>query len=195
MAQKEGVDPYEVMTREAMAAPRGCRGLVFLPYLMGERSPHLNPVAKGAFFGISAVHTRRDFIRSVMEGVGFALTDSMDIIRQMNVPVTEIRAGGGGGRSPLWRQMQADMFNLPVTTVNSTEGPALGVALLAAVGAGVYDTVPQACQAVITTGPNLLPDQMAGKDYALLHKVYQNLYTALKPSFDDIARLAAQLPH
>ena len=188
-ALQEGIDPYEVMTREAMQSPLGARGLIFLPYLMGERSPHLDPVAKGAFVGLSAVHTRRDMIRSVMEGVGHALQDSMEIIREMQVPVTEVRAGGGGGRSALWRQMQADMFGVPVRTVQAAEGPALGVALLAAVGVGAYDSVQQACGEAISLNAPLCPDQTAGAGYRQLHQVYQGLYHALKPSFDAIASM------
>ena len=189
LAKQEGLDPYEVMTREAMQSPLGARGLIFLPYLMGERSPHLDPVAKGAFVGLTALHTRRDMIRSVMEGVCHALHDSMEIIQEMGVPVTEVRAGGGGGRSALWRQMQADMFGVPVKTVQAAEGPALGVALLAAVGAGAYDTVQQACSAAISLNQPLCPDPEAGARYQRMHRIYQALYHALKPSFDAIAAM------
>jgi len=188
-ARAEGIDPYEVMTREALQAPLGSRGLVFMPYLMGERTPHLDPVAKGGFIGLAGVHTRRDMIRSVMEGVGHALTDSVEIIRGMNVPLKEIRAGGGGGRSPLWRQMQADMFGLPVNTVQVSEGPALGVALLAAVGAGAYSTVQEACEQAIALNEPLMPNAQATAQYDRLHKLYQSLYTALKPAFDEIAAM------
>jgi xylulokinase len=187
-AARLGVDPYEIMTREAAAAAPGCDGLLFLPYLMGERSPHLDPLARGVFFGLTARHTRRDCIRAVMEGVGYGLWDSLSVFREMGVEPVEIRAGGGGGRSRLWRQIQADMLGLPVVTANSKEGGALGVALLAGVGVGVWNSVPEACKAVITTSVPLLPDEETAAVYRRYYPIYRGLYPALKDSYVRLAR-------
>jgi len=188
-AEKQGVNVYGILDQEAGTAPLGCQGLIYLPYLMGERHPHLDPDARGAFFGITAVHKRSDFIRAVMEGVTYGLTDSVDNMRALGVAVEEVRAGGGGGKSILWRQMQADMFHAPVTTVNSTEGPALGVALLAATGAGAFSSIQEACAQVVKTGDYQQPITENSRQYALWHEIYQELYRALKPSYDRVAAL------
>ena len=149
LADFMGIDPYVLMDKEAERAKPGCDGLIYLPYLMGERAPHLDPNARGVFFGLTAKHGRCEMIRSVMEGVVYSLRDCLEIIRDMQVPINEVRASGGGGKSPLWRQMQADVFQTPIAVINSKEGPALGVALLAGVGAGVYKDVKEACERAI----------------------------------------------
>ena len=188
-AQAEGCDPYDIMSREAAQVEPGCSGLLYLPYLMGERSPHLDPVAKGVFFGISGAHTRRHFIRAVMEGVTHALLDSVSIMREMGVGLDEIRAGGGGGRSPLWRQMQADMFGSRVVTAKSPEAGALGVALLAGVGVGAYASVQEACDAVITVSAPQTPCAADREIYMQYDVIYRALYPALKPSYDAVAQI------
>ena len=183
------VDPYELMAREAEQARPGCNGLIYLPYLMGERTPHLDPNAKGAFFGLSAIHDRRDMIRAVMEGVSYSMLDCLSIIRELGAQPAEVRASGGGGRSPLWRSMLADMFETDVTTINAKEGPALGVALLAGVGTGVYASVPEACQAVISQSTLQHPDGERSAVYRRFYPVYQGLYGALKPQYDRLAQI------
>ena len=188
MAKRMGVDPYELMGEEAARSPAGCQGLLFLPYLMGERAPHLDPKAKGVFFGLSGAHNRGDMIRAVMEGVGYSLRDCLGIIQDLGVPVEEIRVSGGGARSPLWRQIQADMFHMPVHTTNSSEGPALGVALLAGVGAGLYASVPEACDAAVSCVASQALDAGSSRVYDAAYPIYQGLYPALKPSFDAVAR-------
>jgi xylulokinase len=144
MAQSEGVDPYMVMDRSAEAIRPGCDRLIYLPYLMGERTPHLDPDCRGVFFGLSAMHTRGHLIRAVMEGVSFSLLDCALILHEMGAGITEMMACGGGGGSPLWCKMLSDMFGCEVSTLSSKEGPALGVALLAGVGTGVYSSVQDA---------------------------------------------------
>ena len=150
-AEGMGVDPYYLMDKQAERVPIGSNRLVYLPYIMGERTPHLDPDCRGVFFGLSAIHTKYDMLRSVMEGVTFSQRDSVEILREMGLTINEMMACGGGGSSPLWRQMLADTFNCDVKTVKSKEGPALGVALLAGVGAGIYESVEKACEAVIET--------------------------------------------
>ena len=175
------------MDREAEQVPPGADGLLYLPYLMGERTPHLDPDCRGVFFGISARHGKKEFLRAVMEGVGYSLMDCMDILREMGVEAREIRASGGGGRSPLWRAMQADMFGASIVTLGSSEGPALGAAILGAVAGGVYGDVRSACDAIVSVRSRQDPDPVAGAVYARRHKLYRSLYSSLK---DDFKRLA-----
>ncbi len=194
MAEKEtakemGIDPYELMTKEALRVPVGSNSVIYLPYLMGERTPHLDPLAKGVFFGLSAIHERKDLLRSVMEGVTFSLRDCIEIIRGMNVPADQVRASGGGGRSELWRQMQADLFHCPVYTINSVEGGALGVAILAGVGTGVWKSVPEACDAVIKVKSEQKPIAENVTKYDAYYKVFTGLYTQLKGLYQEIAKI------
>ena len=127
-----GLDPYELLTAQAAQAPPGSEGLFFLPYLTGERTPHADPDARGAWVGMSLRHGKSHFARSVMEGATFAMRDCLELIRKMEIPVEQIRLSGGGARSQFWKQLQADIYGQQVVTINAEEGPAFGVALLAA---------------------------------------------------------------
>lgn len=178
-----GVDPYVLMDREAERSPIGCQRLLYLPYLMGERTPHLDPDCRGVFFGLSAIHTKRDMLRAVMEGVTFSQRDSLEILRGMGTDISEMLACGGGGSSPLWRQMLADVYDCPVRTVKSKEGPALGAAILAGVGAGLYPSVQDACDAMIRLNPPQEPIPENVPQYEAFYRVYTSLYPALKESY------------
>lgn len=180
------VDPYVLMDQEAEKVDAGCNGLIYLPYLMGERTPHLDPDARGVYFGLSAKHEKQDMLRAVMEGVVYSLKDCLDIIKEMGVDINEVRASGGGGKSRLWRQMQADVFGTDITTTNSSEGPALGVALLAGVGAGVYKSVSEACDATINVKSTQTADMNLYSRYAKYHGIYRNLYESLKMNYKDL---------
>jgi xylulokinase len=182
-----GIDPYVLMDREAERAEAGCGGLIYLPYLMGERTPHLDPDAKGVFFGLSAKHEKLDMVRAIMEGVVYSLKDCLEIIKEMDVDVKEIRTSGGGGRSRLWRQMQADIFGININTLSSGEGPALGVALLAGVGTGVYGSVSEACDAAIKVEGRQSPDMVLNKKYAGFYSIYKDLYNSLKKNFKNVS--------
>lgn len=182
-AARQGKDPYVLMDRDAEAVPPGSRRLVYLPYLMGERTPHLDPDCRGVFFGLSAIHQKPDLIRAVMEGVGHSLTDCYDILAEMGVSPREMTACGGGGSSPLWRQMLADMFGCPVKTTASKEGPALGVAILAGVGAGLYDSVESACARFVREDRTCTPIPENQAVYANYHALYKRLYGDLKEDF------------
>lgn len=186
-AERMGVDPYVLMDQEAARVNPGADGLLYLPYLMGERTPHLDPYCRGVFFGISARHTKRDMLRAVMEGVGYSLMDCMDVLRGMGVAATEIRASGGGGRSSLWRAMQADMFGASIVTLESSEGPALGVAILGAVAGGLYPDVATACDSILRIRSRQEPDPSAGQVYARRHTLYRSLYASLKDDFRHAA--------
>lgn len=157
VAQSVGRDPYELMAQAAEKAPVGSEGLVFLPYLSGERTPYANPNAKGLFCGLTLRHQKRHLIRAVMEGVAYGLRDSFELIDGMGVDVKQVRASGGGARSRLWVQIQADVTRRAHSYINVDEGPAFGVALLAGVGTDVWSSVPEACQAAIRVVETLEP--------------------------------------
>ncbi|HEX2946077.1 MAG TPA: xylulokinase [Clostridia bacterium] len=186
-AEQMDVDPYVLMDQEAEKVRPGSNGLIYLPYLIGERTPHLDADAKGVFFGLSTVHKRRDLIRSVMEGVVYSLRDCMEIIKGMGVDINEVRASGGGGKSRLWKQMQADVFGTPMTTINSSEGPALGVALLAGVGTGVYRSVAEACDTAIQVKNIQQPDMALHEKYSKFYSLYGQLYRSLKKDYKDLS--------
>jgi len=188
-AKQENVEIYDVLTKEAEAVPPGSQGLFFLPYLSGERTPHADPDARGCFVGLTLAHGRGHLIRAILEGVTYALRDSLQIIEGLGVPVRQIRASGGGSRSPLWRQIQADTFGRKVVTINTEEGPAYGVALLAAVGAGVFKNVQEACAATIRPVKETSPQRPAKSCYDRAFPVYQQLYRSLKDDFKRIAAL------
>ena len=188
-ARGMGKDPYFLMDQQAARVPIGCNKLLYLPYLMGERTPHLDPDCRGVFFGLSAIHTKYDMLRAVMEGVTYSQRDSVEILREMGVELHEMLACGGGGSSPLWRQMLADIFNCEVKTVVSKEGPALGVAILAGVGAGIYKSVEEGCRAVIRTNPPQAPVAENVPEYEKFYQIYRGLYPALKDSYKALAAL------
>ncbi len=183
---------YAEATAEAQAVAAGSNGLLFLPYLNGERTPHADPNARGSFVGLNLAHTRGHLTRSVMEGVTFALKDSLDIIQSLNVPVRQIRASGGGSKNPLWRQMQADIFGKKITTLAVEQGPAYGVALLAAVGDGRFRSIEQACKATIEVADQTPPNRSAIKAYNELFPIYQKAYLHLKDSMHKLADLQAK---
>lgn len=184
-----GRDPYELITAEADAVPVGAEGLMFLPYLTGERTPYPDPHARGVFFGITRRSDRAHFARAILEGVALGLRDSLEIMREMKLPITQVRASGGGARSELWRQIQADVTGFPHVTINVDEGPALGAALLAGVGAGVYPSVEAACKAVIKVEKQTDPCTVNHAAYDRFYAVYRALYAQLKGQFNEIARI------
>lgn len=184
-----GVDPYYLTDKAAMEVPIGANRLLYLPYLNGERTPHLDPNARGAFIGLSTMHKKKDMIRAVMEGVSYSLRDCVEVMREMNINVNDMMACGGGGTSPLWRQMLADLYGCPVKTTQNKEGPALGVALLAAVGTGIYSSVPEACHAVIKADKVQAPVAENTSRYEEFYRLYKQLYPVLKESFGKLAEL------
>lgn len=180
---------YDRLTAEAAAVPVGSEGLFFLPYLAGERTPHADPDARGAWVGLTLAHGRGHLVRAILEGVTYALRDSLEIIRACGVPVRQIRASGGGSKSPFWRQLQADVLGKKVYDMMADEGPAYGVALLAAVGDGTFKNIEEACNACVRTAGETKPSPQAQRYYASAFPVYQGLYQSLKDDFKKIARL------
>ena len=178
--KKDGRDPYDVFAEEAAAAPPGSEGALWAPYLMGERTPHLDPNARAALVGLTASHKRAHVIRAILEGVAFSLKDSFTIFDEMKIPVTSIRLGGGGARSPLWRQIQADVYEREVEIVAAEEGAAYGAAILAGTGAGAWSSVEQACDAIVRVAKRIAPNQ---KDSATMQAAYgsfRKVYPALR---------------
>jgi len=189
-----GADPYMLIVSEAAEAPVGSEGLIFLPYLSGERTPYPNPNARGVFCGLSLRHDKRHLARAVMEGVCYGLRDSFEVIETMGVDITQVRASGGGARSEYWVRMQADVTGRAHSYINVDEGPAFGVALLAGVGTGVWKTVPEACHATIQVKQTIEPDPDHVAFYNRGYLVYQSLYQKLEDTFDEVAELVELAP-
>jgi xylulokinase len=178
-------DAYGRLMKEASAAPAGSDGLLWAPYLMGERTPHLDPYARGALVGISAAHTRAHVIRAILEGVAFSLRDTLTIFAELKIPVESIRLGGGGARGALWRQIQADVYGMPVGVLDVEEGPAYGAALLAGVGVGNWTSVEKASDATVRVSQRIEPEP---RDLALMNRqygAYRKLYLALREIWRD----------
>ncbi len=184
-----GVD-FDALLAPATDVPPGSEGLLFLPYLTGERTPHPDPLARGAFVGLTVRHTQAHLTRAVLEGVAFGLRDSFELMKDVGLAdITQVRISGGGARSPLWRQILADVLNVELVTVNTTEGAAYGAALLAATGAGVYPDVDRACGATIRLTGSTAPGP-ASVTYEEVYPLYRGLYPALRPSFNAMAQVA-----
>ncbi len=192
MARKKGEDPYYLLTDEAAVAGPGAEGLFFLPYLTGERTPHFDPDAKGAWVGLTVRHGRAHLIRALLEGATFAMRDSLELIREMGVKIDQVRLSGGGARNALWRQIQADIYGCDVHTLNSTEGPAFGVALLAQVGTGGFASVPEACDATIRAVDSARFEPRTKQYYDRAFPVYRQLYQDLRGTFKTLSMLVEQ---
>jgi len=176
-------EAFGPLVATAEAIPAGSDGLYFLPYLTGERSPHPDPLARGAFIGLTLAHDRRHLVRSVLEGVAFGLRDGLDLMTAAGSPApTQVRASGGGTASPVWRQILADVLEAEIATVETTEGAAYGAGLLAGVGAGWWPSVDAATDAVVRVTPVASPGPDAAT-YAERHAIYRDLYPALKATF------------
>jgi xylulokinase len=189
-AKRKKVDPYQLMDIEAARAEPGCGGLQFLPYLTGERCPHPDPLARGGWIGLTARHTRADMIRSTMEGITFGMKDALSVMQEMGIKTRTVRLSSGGARSPFWRQLQADIYGTQTALINTEEGPAYGVAILAGVGTGVWSSVPQACKAVIREVERLKPDRKRSKLYGRSYEIYRSLHPTLADTFPAMADLA-----
>jgi xylulokinase len=176
-------DPYDLLCKEAAAAPPGSDGVLWAPYLMGERTPYLDPNARAALVGLAANHTRAHVLRAILEGVAFSLRDTLTIFAEMEVPVDTIRLGGGGSRGPLWRQIQADIYGHEVEILAADEGAAYGAALLAGVGIGAWSSVDEACARSVRVEARVEPDRPVS---ALMNRRY-SAYRALYPALRSVA--------
>src|SRR5262249_51478326 len=180
---------YDALMSEAAQSPAGAQGLFWLPYLMGERTPHLDPTARGGWIGLTAKHTRADLIRALIEGVSYSQKDCLDILQQLGVAVHSVRVSGGGGKSVFWRQVLASVLQKPIVTLETQEGSAYGAALLAMVGTGTYASVPEVCRAVIRESGSIAPRPSESALYEKGHGTYRAIYPALKPVAQMISRL------
>ncbi len=181
---------YDDLLAPATAIAPGAEGLLFLPYLTGERTPHPDPLARGAWVGLTVRHAQAHLTRAVLEGVAFGLRDSFELMKSVGLTtIQQVRVSGGGARSPLWRQILADVLNSELVTVNTTEGAAYGAALLAGVGAGIWPDVDTACAQVIHVTGSTQPEPNAAARYNAVYAEYRALYPALKNSFANLATL------
>jgi len=183
----DGRDPYDRLAKEASSSPVGSDGVLWAPYLMGERTPHCDPDARGALIGLAASHTRAHIVRAILEGVAFSLRDSFTIFGEMGVPVERVRLGGGGARSAVWRQIQADVYAQPVEIVEAEEGAAYGAAILAGVGAEVWNSVDDACDAVVRTAQKVSPNPHNVAVLDETYHKYRRVYPALRQVFGGTA--------
>jgi xylulokinase len=179
----DGRDPYERLSEEAAEVLSGADGVFWAPYLMGERTPHCDPNARAALIGLSASHTRAHVIRAILEGVAFSLRDSLTIFQEIGVPVRSIRLGGGGARSQLWRQIQADVYGQGIEQVAAEEGAAYGAAILAGVGAGIWKSVNEACDAVVQIVNRVAPGAKSTTVMEQKYQTYRRIYPALRGIF------------
>lgn len=190
----KGNDVYDLMTSEAAKIPSGSDGLIYLPYLMGERSPVLDPEARGVFFGLSARHTKAHLTRAVLEGITLSQRHNLEVLHEMGICPSVLTACGGGGRSNVWRQMLADILKCEVDTIKSKEGPALGAAILAGVACGMFNSVEDGCSKFVSRGEDkAIPCDSETKRYDAIFALYGSLYPALRPSFAKLATLRKQL--
>ena len=181
--QGDGAESFAQLIAEAGSVAAGANGLLWAPYLMGERTPYLDPNARAALVGLTASHNRAHVVRAILEGVAFSLQDTFTIFREMNVPVKSIRLGGGGARSPLWRQIQADVYGQEVERVAAEEGAAYGAAILAGVGAGMWPSVDAACDSVVNVLDRVEPDPANRAAMSANYAAYRRVYPALKTIF------------
>jgi xylulokinase len=187
----DGRDPYERLCADASAVPAGCDGVLWTPYLMGERTPHCDANARASLLGLAASHGRGHIIRAILEGVAFSLRDTFTILEEIKVPATEVRLGGGGARSPLWRQIQADVYGQTVSILEAEEGAAYGAAILAGVGAGTWATVDEACNAAVRVAAHVVPDPSNTALMQRQYAAYRRVYAAVKSVWAENASAKA----
>lgn len=183
-------DAYELITAEAETITPGCEGTIFLPYLTGERTPHKDPNARGVFFGLTLRSTKAQMARSILEGVCYGLRDSFEIMQEMDIPVTQSRVSGGGARSSVWRKILADVTGINQSVINIDEGPALGVAILAGVGTGVWSSVSEACRSIVSVVTTTNADNIHKSTYDNTYKLYRKLYYSLKADFASVSEIS-----
>jgi len=188
-AQQAGIDPYDLLIKDAENVRPGSEGLLWLPYLMGERTPHLDAHARGMWFGLTAAHKRGHMIRSILEGVAYSLRDSLEIFNELEIPVKQIRASGGGSRSSLWRQIQADIYDKRLVTLRTTEGSAFGAALLAGVGVKTYCSVEESVKEAVQVRETVSPQPANIELYDRQYRIYRSLYPAVRDLTHQLAAL------
>lgn len=188
-AKVQNIDPYIIMDKEAGEIAPGSEGLLWLPYLMGERTPHLNPNCRGVMFGLSNMHTRAHMIRAVLEGVAYSMHDCLSVFNEMGAELKETAICGGGARSPMWKSILCNVCGIPFYTVQQQDGGALGAAILALVGAGIFDTVQNACDTIIVKSASIMPDKSEHGTYEEYYGLYRKLYPALHDCYNELTKI------
>ncbi|MGB1287908.1 MAG: xylulokinase, partial [Aggregatilineales bacterium] len=183
-------DAYKIFSAEAAQIPPGSDGLIFLPHLSGERTPHMDAAARGMFMGLSSYHTRGHLARAVMEGVTFALRQALEITRTMGADVETLIIAGGASESTVWRQIQADVFGMPLQQTLQSEQASLGAALIAGVGAGVYASFEEACDSIVRYGDITGPNPANQQRYDAIYQHYLTLYPMLKDTMHSLRNLS-----
>jgi len=187
-----GISAYDIINAEVEKIPVGSEALIFLPYLNGERTPHKDAKVRGAFIGVSARHTKAHFARAVMEGVTYALRDSLEIMKELGITPTEVRITGGGAKSKVWQQMMADIFKVEVKTIQADEGPAFGAAIIAAVGGKIFDSFDEATKEFVKLGKSIEPIPKNSEIYDELYDIYRSLYKPLKDKYEKLFEIAVK---
>lgn len=182
-------DPYDLLTKEAAEVSPGAGKLIFLPYLNGERTPHADPDARGVFFGLTDLHRKGHLVRAILEGISFGLRDSLELIKDKDIVPEEVRITGGGANSDLWTQIQADIFGYKIKKTSINEGPAFGAALLAGVGAGIYENVDEAVKETVNTRIVARPNREREQIYNQLYEIYRSLYSSLEAEYQNLAAI------
>ncbi|NLJ70889.1 MAG: xylulokinase [Clostridiaceae bacterium] len=185
-AEETGVDVYKIMDYKAAEIKEGSDKLLFLPYLSGERTPHLDPDARGVFFGLSTIHEKAHLIRAVLEGVAFSLNDCLSVLRELDVDAETMMLTGGGAASPLWQKIIADVFNCKMQTCKSNQGPSLGAAILAGVGSGVFKDLQDGCRKVVEVKRSVEPSE---NEYKAFYEIYKSVYQSLKENYKKLANI------
>lgn len=176
-------ESYDDLVDKASKIPVGADGLLWTPYLMGERTPHVDSKVRASLIGLTASHTEAHVVRAILEGVAFSLRDALEVFKQLNIPIETIRLGGGGAKSPLWRQIQADVYAQRVETIEAEEGAAYGAALLAGVGTSAWKTIDEACDQTIRVAETIVPDDASVELLNRQYRKYQTIYPALRSIF------------
>lgn len=188
-AEQLGQNLYDLINEKIKAIPPGSNKLIYLPFLMGERTPHMDPDYRGAFIGLNAIHTNLDCLKAVMEGVAYSLADCNNILKSLGVNIQSMRVCGGGSKSPVWRQIMADLYQCDIKTLKQEEGPALGAAILAGVAAGVYPTIEKACDQLIIEADTMKCNLEQVQIYQKYHRLYDQIYQDLKQHYKTLASL------
>ena len=188
-AEKDGRSTYDLINEAAADIGPGSERLIFMPYLMGERTPHMNPRCRGAFVGLNIIHTKAHLLRAIMEGVTYSLADCNNILKNLGIAVEDMRVCGGGSKSPVWRRIMADLYGCNIIQLEQEEGPAYGVAILAGVGTGVFDDVRDVSKKLARCGQVTVPDEKEAAVYRRYHALYDRLYDHMKQDFNDLYEL------
>lgn len=182
-AEKSGINIYDLIQKKTAEIAPGSEHLIYMPFLMGERTPHMDPKMRGAFVGLNVIHKEAHMLRAIMEGITYSLADCNNILKHLGVEVKHMKVCGGGSKNPVWRQIMADLYDCEIVTLKKEEGPAYGAAILAGAGTGIFENVKTASQRLTNCGTTIQPVPEESKLYRKYHAVYDSLYEHMKMDF------------